>query len=76
MNVTSLFRRLTIHKIGDLGQTRHPPTLYMGAGLVPLSLKMPATPHLDYLDGTIYSAFSEDLPMLTIEACQIFLIMG
>jgi hypothetical protein len=38
--------RITGYKTGESGQSfPHPCLLYMGAGLIPLSLNMPAIPH-------------------------------
>ena len=46
----------------------------MGTRQVLLSPNTPATRHLAYFDGTIYSALSKNLLILTIEACKTFII--
>jgi hypothetical protein len=48
---------------------------YMGSGPPPLGLKIIATHHMAYSDGTTYSALSRSLPIPTIKACKISIIM-
>jgi hypothetical protein len=47
---------------------------YMAMRLYPLSPNIPATPHLAYLGGTIYSASSENLLTTITKTCQTFII--
>ena len=47
---------------------------YMAGRLYPLTPKMPATPHLAYLGGTICSASSENLVTTTTKDCKTFII--
>jgi hypothetical protein len=47
---------------------------YMATRLYPLSLKIPATPHLAYLGGTICSASSKNLVTTTTKNCKTFII--
>ena len=47
---------------------------YMAARLYPLTPKVPATPHVAYLGGTIYSASSENLVTTTTKDCKTFII--
>ena len=58
---------------GELGQMPLDP-FYMATRLYPLTPKIPATPHLAYLGGTICSVSSENLVTTTTKNCKTFII--
>jgi len=47
---------------------------YMATRLYPLTPEIPATPHVAYLGGTIYSASSENLVTTTTKNGKTFII--
>ena len=58
---------------GELGEMPLDP-FYMATMLYPLTPKIPATRHLAYLGGTIYSVSSENLVTTTTKICKTFII--